>query len=223
MIDTNLLRTTPYFTGLSDGDIAAVSARVFLKKADRGELLSFEGERAEAVFTVVSGVVKTYKTSADGKEQIFRIVRPGSTFNDAPVLGDSLNLVTVEAMSAVELYGVKQADMASLIAEYPVIARNAITVLSRRVQELVTLVEDFSFLHVTGRVAKMLLTHLQPDAAAGHPRLTQQEMAALIGTAREMVGRSLKNLEEEGIIRMERNRIVIADEAALRKMAGVAG
>jgi len=221
MIDTNLLRTTPYFTGLGDADIAAVSGHVFVRKADRGEILSFEGERAEAVYTIVAGVVKTYKTSADGKEQIFRIVRPGSTFNDAPVLGDSFNLVTVEAMSAVELYGVKQTDMASLIAEYPVIARNAITVLSRRVQDLVTLVEDFSFLHVTGRVAKMLLTYLHPDAA-GHPRLTQQEMAALIGTAREMVGRSLKNLEEEGIIRMERNRIVIADEAALRKMAGVA-
>ena len=221
MIDTSLLRTTPYFTGLRDADIAAVSGRVFQKKADRGEILSFEGERAEAVYTVVSGVVKTYKTSADGKEQIFRIVRPGSTFNDAPVLSDSLNLVTVEAMSPVELYGVKQADMTALIAEYPVIARNAITILSRRVQDLVTLVEDFSFLHVTGRVAKMLLTYLHPDSAE-HPRLTQQEMAALIGTAREMVGRSLKNLEEEGVIRMERNRIVIADEAALRKMAGVA-
>jgi CRP-like cAMP-binding protein len=194
---------------------------VFVKKAERGEILSFEGERSEAIYTVVSGVVKTYKTSTDGKEQIFRIVRPGGTFNDAPVLGDSLNLVTAEAMSAVELYGVKQADMAALIAEYPAVARNAIVQLSRRVQDLVTLVEDFSFLHVTGRVAKMLLTYLQPDGAE-HPRLTQQEMAALIGTAREMVGRSLKNLEDEGIIRMERSRIVIADEPALRKMAGVA-
>jgi CRP-like cAMP-binding protein len=221
MIDTSQLRTTPYFKGLSDDDIAAASGRVFQKKADRGEILSFEGETAEAVYTVVSGVVKTYKTSADGKEQIFRIVRPGGTFNDPPVLGDSLNLVTAEAMGPVELYGIKQADLAALIAEYPVVARNAITVLAHRVQDLVTLVEDFSFLHVTGRVAKMLLTHVGPDGAE-HPRLTQQEMAALIGTAREMVGRSLKNLEEEGVIRMERNRIVIADEAALRRMAGVA-
>ncbi len=221
MIDTSPHRTMPYFAGLNDGDIAAVSSFVFQKTADRGEILAFEGERPEAVYAVVRGVLKTYKTSADGKEQIYRIVRPGDTFNDAPVLGDSPNLVTVEAMSPVELCGVKQADMAALIAGYPVIARNAISILSRRVQDLVTLVEDFSFLHVTGRVAKMLLTHLRPDAAE-HPRLTQQEMAALIGTAREMVGRSLKTLEEEGVIRMERNRIVIADEAALRKMAGVA-
>jgi CRP-like cAMP-binding protein len=221
MIDTGLLRTMPYFTGLGEAELAAVSGRIFEKKAERGEILSFEGEPAESIYTVVSGVVKTYKTSADGKEQIFRIVRPGGTFNDAPVLGDSLNLVTAEAMSSVDLYGIKQADLAVLIAEYPAIAHNAIVQLSRRVQELVALVEDFSFLHVTGRVAKMLLTHIRPDGAE-HPRLTQQEMAALIGTAREMVGRSLKNLEEEGIIRMERNRIFIADEEALRRMAGVA-
>ena len=82
MIDTTLLRTMPYFTGLGDAEIAAVSRYVFQKKAERGEILSFEGEPAEAVYTVVSGVVKTYKTSADGKEQIFRIVRPGGTFND---------------------------------------------------------------------------------------------------------------------------------------------
>lgn len=221
MIDTTLLRTMPYFTGLGDAELAAVSGRVFQKKAERGEILSFEGEPAEAVYTVVSGVVKTYKTSADGKEQIFRIVRPGGTFNDAPVLSDSPNLVTAEAMSTVELYGIKQADLTALIADYPVVARNAIRQLSQRVQDLVALVEDFSFLHVTGRVAKMLLTHIHPDGGE-HPRLTQQEMAALIGTAREMVGRSLKNLEEEGIIRVERNRIFIADEAALRRMAGVA-
>lgn len=221
MIDTTLLRTMPYFTGLGDAELAAVSGRVFQKKAERGEILSFEGEPAEAVYTVVSGVVKTYKTSADGKEQIFRIVRPGGTFNDAPVLSDSTNLVTAEAMSTVELYGIKQTDLSALIADYPVVARNAIKQLSQRVQDLVALVEDFSFLHVTGRVAKMLLTHIHPDGGE-HPRLTQQEMAALIGTAREMVGRSLKNLEEEGIIRVERNRIFIADEAALRRMAGVA-
>jgi CRP-like cAMP-binding protein len=221
MIENSQLRAIPYFAGLDDAALAGVRGRVFLKKAERGDILSFEGERSDAVYTVGSGVVKTYKTSADGKEQIFRIVRPGGTFNDAPALGDSLNLVTVEAMGPAELYGIKAADLAALIAEHPAIARNAITVLSRRVQDLVSLVEDFSFLHVTGRVAKMLLNYLRPDGVE-QPRLTQQEMAAVIGTAREMVGRSLKNLEEDGAIRMERNRIVIADEAALRRMAGVA-
>ena len=81
--------------------------------------------------------------------------------------------------------------------------------------------EDLSFRHVTGRVAKMLLEYAG-DGDGERPRLTQQEMAAMIGTAREMVGRSLKSLEEEGAIRVERNRIIITDLAALRELAGVA-
>ena len=221
MLDTTLLTTTPYFAGLDAAEIAGISDRVFVKKAERGEIISFEGEPVDALYIVVNGVVKTYKTSADGKEQIFRIVRPGGSFNDAPVLSHGINLITAEAMSAAELYGIKRADMEAIIEEHPAVARNVIQVLSQRVQDLVSLVEDFSFLHVTGRVAKMLLNYVHPDGDE-RPRLTQQEMAALIGTAREMVGRSLKNLEEEGVIRMERNRIVIVDEPALKRMAGVA-
>jgi len=81
----------------------------------------------------------------------------------------------------------------------------------------VSLVEDLSFRHVTGRVAKILLEHAG-DGTGPRPRLTQQEMAAMAGTAREVVGRSLKALEEEGAIRFDRHRIVISDKQALRDM-----
>ena len=85
-----------------------------------------------------------------------------------------------------------------------------------------SLVEDLSFKHVIGRVAKILLQYAG-DGTGRQPRLTQQEMAAMAGTAREMVGRSLKTLEEDGVIRLDRHRIVITDNEALREMAGVTG
>ncbi len=123
-------------------------------------------------------------------------------------------------MGAVVLNAIKKNDLEIVLREHPQIALNVIQVLSRRVQELVSLVEDFSFRHVTGRVAKMLLEYAG-DGAGERPRLTQQEMAAMIGTAREMVGRSLKNLETEGAIRLERNRVIITDQKTLREMAGI--
>jgi len=104
--------------------------------------------------------------------------------------------------------------------ERPQVAFNVIRVLSQRVTELISLVEDLSFRHVTGRVAKMLLEYAG-DKDGDRPRLTQQEMAAMIGTAREMVGRSLKSLEGDGAIRMERNRIIITDQKALMATAGI--
>ncbi|OGO41402.1 MAG: hypothetical protein A2137_06480 [Chloroflexi bacterium RBG_16_58_8] len=198
-----------------------MSRYVFEKKAERGEILAFEGEPSEVLYFVVEGVVKVFKTSSDGKEQIFRIIRPGESFNDVPVLSNGVNLFSAQALSPAVLDGIKKKDLEAVIRENPPVAMNVIHVLSGRVQEMVSLVEDLSFRHVTGRVAKMLLQYAdRPDSE--RPHLTQQEMAAMIGTAREMVGRSLKTLEEEGTIKIERNRIIISDREALRELAGVA-
>jgi len=220
-VQVEFLKSIPYFSGLSDSEIDSVRRYIFEKKAERGEILSFEDEPAGVLYFVVAGAVKVFKTSADGKEQIFSIIRPGESFNDVAVLSGGVSLVSAEAMGAVTLNAIKKNDLEVVLREHPQVALNVIQVLSRRVQELVSLVEDFSFRHVTGRVAKMLLEYAG-DGVGERPRLTQQEMAAMIGTAREMVGRSLKNLEAEGTIRMERNRIIITDQKGLREMAGVA-
>ena len=220
VVQVESLKSVPYFSGLSKSVLSSISRHVFEKRVERGEILIFEGEPAEVLYFVVAGVVKVFKTSADGKEQIFHIIRPGESFNDVPVLSGGVNLVSAGAMGAVVLNGIKKKDLENVIKEYPQVSLNIIQVLSRRVQELVALVEDFSFRHVTGRVAKILLEYAG-DGVGERPRLTQQEMAAMIGTAREMVGRSLKNLEGEGVIRMERNRIIIANKKALRETAGI--
>jgi CRP/FNR family transcriptional regulator len=131
-----------------------------------------------------------------------------------------VSLVSAAALGPVALYVIKKSDLESVMRERPQITFNVIRVLSQRVTELISLVEDLSFRHVTGRVAKMLLEYAG-DKDVDRPRLTQQEMAAMIGTAREMVGRSLKSLEGEGAIRMERNRIIITDQKALMATAGI--
>jgi CRP-like cAMP-binding protein len=219
-VQPEFIRSIPYFAGLSQAGIDSIRKYIFEKKAERGEMLQIEGEPAETLYFVVAGAVKVFKISADGKEQILRIIRPGESFNDASVFGGGKNLASAEAMGPVVLNTIKKSDMEAIIREYPQVATNISQVLSQRVQHLVSLVEDLSFRHVTGRVAKVLLEHTG-DGTGEKPRLTQQEMAAMIGTAREMVGRSLKALEGEGIIRMERNRIVITDQKALREMAGL--
>ncbi len=214
------IKSIPYFSGLGQAELDSICKLVFEKKADRGEILLFEGEPAEILYFVVAGVVKVFKTSADGKEQILQVIRPGESFNDVPVFSGGVNLASAEAMGAVVLNMIRKRDLEIILREHPQVALNVIQVLSQRVQHLVSLVEDLSFRHVTGRVAKILLEYAG-DGTGEKPLLTQQEMAAVIGTAREMVGRSLKTLEAEGTIRMERHRIVIINQAALREMAGI--
>jgi len=180
----------------------------------------FEGESAEVFFFVLSGAVKVFKTSAEGKEQILNIVRPGESFNDVPILDDGSNPASAQAMGPVVLYGVRKDGLKVILHDYPQVTLNIIKVLAERVRQLVSLVEDLSFRHVISRVAKILLEYAG-DGTGPRPRLTQQEMAAMAGTAREVVGRSLKALEEEGALKFDRHRIVITDKKALQEMVQV--
>lgn len=215
-----LLKSIPYFSDLGLAELESIRKVVFEKSVDRAEMVLLEGESAANLYFVASGVVKVFKTSAEGKEQILSIVRAGESFNDVPIFDGGPNPVSVRAMGPVLLYGIKKNDMEAILRDHPQIASNVIKVLAGRVRQLVSLVEDLSFKHVISRVAKILLEHMGGEMGR-KPRLTQQEMAAMAGTAREVVGRSLKALEEEGAIKFDRHRIIITDKEALRKIIKV--
>jgi CRP-like cAMP-binding protein len=219
-VELEFLKRIPYFSGLGLAELESVKKLIFERTAERGEMVLLEGESAANLYFVASGVVEVFKTSAEGKEQILSIVRPGESFNDVPVFDGGPNPASARTMGPVLLYGIKKNDMEAILRDHPQLALNVTRVLARRVRHLVSLVEDLSFKHVIGRVAKILLEYIGGDMGRG-PRLTQQEMAAMAGTAREVVGRSLKTLEDEGAIKVDRHRIIIADKQALQKMVEV--
>ncbi len=219
-IQLEFLKSIPYFSALGLAELESIRKLVFEKTADRGEMLSLEGEPVDNLYFVASGVVKLFKTSTEGKEQILSIVRPGESLNDVPIFDGGPNPVSAQAMGPVLLYGIKKNDIEAILRDHPQVALNVIKVLTRRVRHLVSLVEDLSFKHVIGRVAKILFENIGGEMGRG-PRLTQQEMAAMAGTAREVVGRSLKALEEAEAIKLDRHRIIITDKKALQKVMEV--
>ena len=188
-VQLEFLKGIPYFSGLGSVELESISKLIFEKAIDRAETVVFEGEPAAYLYFVASGAVKVFKTSAGGKEQILSIVRPGESFNDVPIFDGGPNPASARAMGPVLLYGVKRNDMETIFRNHPPIALNVINVLARRVRQLVSLVEDLSFRHVISRVARILFEHVGGEVGRG-PRLTQQEMAAMAGTAREVVGGS---------------------------------
>jgi len=216
-IETEFLKSIPYFAGLSPAELDAVRQHTLEKRAERGEIILYDGEPAQSLYFVVSGAVKVFKTSIDGKEQILNIIRPGDSFNDVPIFDDGVNPASAQAMGPVTLYELRKNEFRTLLRNNPQLAANTIRILAGQVRQLVSLVEDLSFKHVIGRVAKILLK--AGDGDDDGPKLTQQEMAAIAGSAREVIGRSLKALEAEGMIRLNRHRIVITDREALRERA----
>jgi CRP/FNR family transcriptional regulator len=221
-VKIEFLQSIPYYSGLSPAELESIRRFTFETAAQKGEVVLLEGETSEKLYFVVSGVMKIFKTSANGKEQILQIVRPGESVNEVPIFDGGVNPVSAQAMTPVVLYSIKRSDLETAFREHPQIARNVIKVLAGRIRRLMALIEDLSFKPVVSRVAKILLEQVA-DETGPRPRLTQQEMAALAGTAREMVGRSLKTLEESQAIRLDRHRIIITNKQVLQETAGVSG
>ena len=219
-IEIEFLKSIPYFSGLDPAELGSVRKYIFERPVEKGEIILLEGEPVEYLYFVASGVVKVFKTSAEGKEQILNIVRPGESFNDVSIFDDGPNPASAQAMGPVVLYGIRKNELKTILQSHSEIALNVIKVLAGQVRHYISLVEELSFKHVSGRLAKILLDYAG-DKTTPRPRLTQQEMAAMAGTAREMISRSLKALEEDGMIRLDRQRIVITDSKALKERAGV--
>lgn len=220
-VELAFLKSIPYFSRLSQQELESVRELVFERGLVRGDIVIMEGETAEALYMVGTGVLKIFRTSADGKEQILNIARPGDSFNEVPLFDGNPSPSSVQAMGPVTLFGIYKSDMDRLLENHPHIPADLIRLLAAQIRQLMSLVEDLSFRPVVARVARVLLEYAGGDGADPSPKLTQQDMAAMVGTAREVVSRSLRALEDNGVIAIARNRIVIKDKDALGNIAGV--
>jgi CRP-like cAMP-binding protein len=209
------------FAGISSERLSAILPFFKTKAFAKGQNIVSEGDQEQVIYFINSGVVKIFKTSSEGKEQIIGIIKPGESFNEVMILGSGTSPYSAQALSLVtNTMWIHKNDILPFIEKNWSIAVNTFNILAQQQRELLILIEDLSFKNVTGRVAKILLQNAIPGPD-GFQRLTQYEMAAMAGTAREVVGRSLKNLEDSGVIELERHKIVIKNKEMLKQLAGV--
>lgn len=217
------LRQAPLFATLAADDLAQVALVTVERRYERGDIIILAGQEGGALYFVRKGLVKVFRTSEEGKEQTLRLIGPGHTFNDVPALDGGPNPASAMAMESTVVLVTSGVELRRLIAERPGVALATVRTLAMALRSLVGLVDDLSFRHVRGRVAKILLEQEQgqaepSDGAGRHHRLTQQEIAAMAGTAREMVGRALKELEAAGAIRSEHGRITVLSRERLQAL-----
>lgn len=214
--DVNVLRKIAFFASLSGEELGHVAAMTVVRHYERGDIILLEGDVGGALHYVRTGLVKVFKTSPEGREQVLRLIAAGHTFNDVPALDGGPNPASAAAMEASEIYLIRHRELHTLIETRPEVAVAVVQTLADALRHLVALVEDLSLRHVTARVAKILLDQRQEDqpVASSH-HLTQQEMAAMAGTAREVVGRALKELESAGAIEMRQGRAVVINRERL--------
>lgn len=214
--DGKVVSKIAYFATLSQEEGEQVAAMTVVRRYERGEIILLEGDTGSALCYVHTGLVKVFKTSPEGREQVLRLIGAGHTFNDVPALDGGPNPASAAAMEASEIYLIRHRELRTLIATRPEVAVTVVQSLAEALRHLVALVEDLSLRHVTARVAKLLLDQEQGDQPmTSHHHLTQQEMAAIAGTAREVVGRALKELEAAGAIEMRQGHAVVINHERL--------
>ncbi|HEX6512619.1 MAG TPA: Crp/Fnr family transcriptional regulator [Chloroflexota bacterium] len=212
-----LLRGVSYFRPLPAAALERLQGRAINQQFPRGRIIMLENDPCPGMYLVETGRVKLFRTSSDGREQVLMLVGPGGAFNDVPVFDGGPNAAAAAAMERTSLYLIPSEHVLAAMKAYPDAALAVAKEFAEQLRALANLVEDLSFRHVTSRVAKLLLEY--SDQPGLRPRLTQQEIAAMVGSVREVVGRSLGALEREGAIRIDRARIVVIDRDCLRRMA----
>ncbi|APV44447.1 CRP/FNR family transcriptional regulator, anaerobic regulatory protein [Dehalogenimonas formicexedens] len=211
-----VIRRSPYFTGLSPVEYSVIEGMAVEERFYRDAMVVAEGDSSRKVYLVASGAVKIFGTSADGKEQILAIARPGDSFNDVAAFDGGEAQATAQALTQLVVFAISGKALLENACRLGPLAANIIGALGFKIRQLGELVSDLSFRPVSGRLARILLNQVDlPNT----PYLTQRDLAAMAGTAREVVARALKGMEDEGLIRVERHKIEIINRPELEKTA----
>ncbi|NLE44398.1 MAG: Crp/Fnr family transcriptional regulator [Chloroflexi bacterium] len=209
-----LQRAIPMFARVSDATLAGLARVAIRTTHGSGETVIIEGDTATAVYFVADGQVSVYRMSPSGREQVLAILGPGQAFNTVPPFQKQPhNHASVRALVRTSLLAVLIDDFRRLVAESPDLALAVLDDFAERLDHLTNLVEDLSLRTVRGRLARFLLE--RADQGEMTQRWTQDEMAAQLGTVRDVVGRTLRSFVDGGLIRIERNKIVLLDREGL--------
>lgn len=217
-----VLRKTPLFASLTEKELQALAARTIRRRFQRGELLFGEGDPCTGLFLVASGKIRIFKLSPSGREQVLAIEGPGSSFAELPVFDGGNYPAAASASEDAEVLFVSRKDFQNFCREHPEVGLKVIAVVGSRLRRLVGIIEELSFTTVRQRLITLILRLAQ---ASGSPSkegvrveltMSHQDLAAELGTVRELVSRNLSRLQAEGFLDVDGRKIMVKDLAGLK-------
>jgi CRP/FNR family transcriptional regulator len=217
------LKSLTHFAGLPSATMKTIASRCRLKSRQAGENLFLEGDPCRDLYILVSGRVKCLRVSSEGREQILKIFeRPGDMFCTTSAFSTGSHIVTAETMNDVSLYVVDVETIKRAAVAEPAVALALVTAAGDQMRSLVSLADDLSLKTATARVAKLLWERARAEGGRNRGAirlqrsgLREDEIAAMVGTVRVHVSRSLKALATMGAITLDRETIGISDLKAL--------
>jgi CRP/FNR family transcriptional regulator len=215
----------PFFEELPNEQIEDLSMIVTDQVFDRGQIIFSEGDDGNGFYVVVSGRIKIFKLSPEGKEQILHIFGPGDPFGEVAVFAGQHFPANAEAMESSRIFFFPRDSFADLIKNNPSLALNMLAILSKRLRRFANLIDDLSLKEVPGRLAAHLL-YLSGQSESSEQlelNITKTQLASLLGTIPETLSRILGKMSKQGLIESDGRQIKILDREALEELAESGG
>jgi CRP-like cAMP-binding protein len=216
------LRQVPIFSSLEEQELKFLAQRAVPRNYSAGQIIFNEGDPCSGLYVIESGNVRIFKSSESGREQVLAIEGAGGSVAELPVFDGGEYPASASAASDSTLLFVSKSDFQALCLEHPRVALKVLRVVGGRLRRLVGIIEELSFTTVHQRLSAFLLRLAERSGQQtnGGTEIvlpaSNQELAAQLGTVRELVSRNMSRLQAQGIIHMDGRRVTIPNLEALR-------
>lgn len=212
-----VLAQIPYFEPVPAAERRQLAAAAVWRRHEPGHVVFRQGEPAEGLHCVVRGRIKAVRYSPAGRELIIRFFSPFETFGEVGALEGGQNPSWAIAAEPSKTLLLPTASLSPVLRRYPEVAARLMHAMAHKLRYAMNRFAEVSLYDVKSRVAAFLLA--QRESGQAVCRLTQDELAAMLGTVRQVLGRALSDLQEAGAIRLRRGAIEVVDPEALRDLA----
>ncbi len=216
-VKPELIRRVPIFATLTDAEFRSLEHLFLARSYRKNQLIFLEEDTGHYMYIVIAGKVKVTKATDTGKESLLAIHQAGDFFGEMALLDGKTSPATVSAMEDCKLISISSADFHGVLMHNEKFVRQIIQVLCARVRQAWGQLQGLSYSNAEARIRGGLLElsrrHGVVDSRGViiNLKITHQELAEMVGTARETVTRTLALLQQKGTIQMEQRRIIVTN------------
>lgn len=215
-----VLQKVPLFAGLPEGEVLGFAELMRERSYPKGSVILFEDDPGDALYVVTSGQVKVVLIGEDGREVILSVLSEGSFFGEMALLDDEPRSAHVIAMSDSVVLALRRDDFRNRLRASPEVGIALLRELSRRLRRADEQIGSLVLLDVNGRVAELMLRLADEEGSERITRkLTHATIAQMIGSSRETVSRTMRELQDRGLLKVTRQDITVTDRPGLQALA----
>lgn len=219
------LKRSAYFRKLHSSELEGLARHCRLRVLKKGEHAFEAGDACPGLLVIAEGAVEMRQISPRGREQVLHAEGVGATLGEAPLFDGQGYIASAVAIAPTRLLLLPRDNVLDLCRRRPDVSLAMLEAMARRVRRFAALAEDLAFRQVIERLAR----HIEAGASvAGQPPalgavfdlgLTHEQLAARLGTVRELVSRAFRQLERSGAVKRSRSRVTIRDPERLAEIA----